>query len=235
MDPPPATSSPEVTPTPPLTSAPSSGSPRKVAAAKTAAESSTAETVTEVTETVVLTTEPAPAAEAVNAPPPTETPGNSVAAPAAEDSVVLPPLTTPPTTENSTTTTPAPTPTPTPTATTPAADLEVDRSAIEKNSNGSDEPSSENPELWNIDGCEVDMLVKYKMGGNLWYVQSRMRENPPKKPIPGFPINRTAREAMRFYSKEDEGEFNKDSKNYCAGAAWKTIEVANPPAAKLVC
>jgi hypothetical protein len=107
----------------------------------------------------------------------------------------------------------------------------IDRSGIEKNASGCDEPSSADPELWNIDGCEVDMLVKYKMGGNLWYVQSRMRENPPQKPIPGFPLNQKATDASRYYAKEDEGEFNKDSTNFCDGAAWKAIQEANPPVA----
>ena len=77
----------------------------------------------------------------------------------------------------------------------------VDRSEIERNANGSEEPSSADPELWNIgdghpihspspselgsllsapvlpsppppprppDNCEVDILVKYKMGGQMW-------------------------------------------------------------------
>ena len=60
----------------------------------------------------------------------------------------------------------------------------VDRSDITRNANGSEEPSSADPELYNVDGTEVDYLVKYKMGGQMWYVQSRMRENPPKgKPV----------------------------------------------------
>jgi hypothetical protein len=110
----------------------------------------------------------------------------------------------------------------------------VDRSEIERNKNGSEEPSSADPELWNIDNCEVDILVKYKMGGQMWYVQSRMRENTaksPAAPIPGFPMNKKAEDAKRFYAKEDEGEFNKGSENFANAKGWKEIEAANPPVA----
>jgi hypothetical protein len=46
---------------------------------------------------------------------------------------------------------------------------EIDRSEIERNANGCEEPSSADPELWNVDNCEVDILVKYKV----LYVQHR--------------------------------------------------------------
>ena len=44
----------------------------------------------------------------------------------------------------------------------------VDRSEIIRNGNGSEEPHSNNPELWNIDGTEMDLNQKYKMGGQMW-------------------------------------------------------------------
>ena len=44
------------------------------------------------------------------------------------------------------------------------ADAGLDRSGIERNANGSEEPHSEDPELWNIDGTEMDLSAKYKMG-----------------------------------------------------------------------
>ena len=117
-------------------------------------------------------------------------------------------------------------------ATTPAASVDgIDRSEIERNKNGTEEPSSADPELWNIDNCEVDILVKYKMGGQMWYVQSRMRENnakSPALPIPGFPMNKKAEDAKRFYSKDDV-EYNAGSTNFCKAAGWKEIEAANPP------
>ncbi len=107
----------------------------------------------------------------------------------------------------------------------------IDRSGIERNAFGSEEPSSGDPELWNIDNCEVDILVKYKVGGQMWYVQSRMRENAmktPRKSIAGFPMNKKALDAKRYYSKDDV-EFNIDSTNYGNGAWWKEIESSNPP------
>ena len=80
----------------------------------------------------------------------------------------------------------------------------VDRAGIERNANGSEEPSSSAPELWNVDDCEVDILVKYKMGGQMWYVQSRMRENNATgKPIAGFPMNKRAEESGRYYVKDN--------------------------------
>ena len=60
----------------------------------------------------------------------------------------------------------------------------VDRAEIERNMGGSEEPSSSDPELWNVDNCEVDMLVKYKMGGQMWYVQSRSRITTLSFPFP---------------------------------------------------
>lgn len=63
-----------------------------------------------------------------------------------------------------------------------------------------------------------------------WYVQSRMRRNNANgKPIPGFPMNKKAVKAKRYYAS-DEGEFNESSKNFGDGAFWKKIEAANPPA-----
>ena len=118
-----------------------------------------------------------------------------------------------------------------PVETSDTSDDNIDRSEIERNKNGSEEPSSADPELWNIDNCEVDILVKYKMGGQMWYVQSRMRENnakSPPLPIPGFPMNKKAEDAKRYYAKDDE-EFNKGSTNFCGSAGWKDIEAANPP------
>lgn len=125
---------------------------------------------------------------------------------------------------------------PTTTANDASATEEVDRSEIERNKNGCEEPSSADPELWNIDNCEVDILVKYKMGGQMWYVQSRMRENTaknPPKPIPGFPMNKKAEDAKRFYSKDDE-EFNVGSTNFTDAKGWKVIESNNPPVSAAV-
>jgi len=113
---------------------------------------------------------------------------------------------------------------------TPIAAGTIDRSEINRNINGSEEPSSADPELWNVDNCEVDILVKYKMGGQMWYVQSRMRENTaksPAMPIAGFPMNKKADDAKRFYSKDDVN-FNTGSTNFCKRPGWKEIEAANP-------
>lgn len=56
--------------------------------------------------------------------------------------------------------------------TTPTADKAtewVDRSLITRNAEGSEEAHSDVPELWNIDGCEMDLSASYKVGGQMWY------------------------------------------------------------------
>jgi hypothetical protein len=114
----------------------------------------------------------------------------------------------------------------------PAASADgVDRSDIERNANGSEEPSSADPELWNVDGTEVDYLVKYKVGGQMWYVQSRMRENPPKgMPIPGFPMNQKAKDAKRYYKVEgDDGKETEFNTENDPATHWKK-EWQVPPA-----
>ena len=79
----------------------------------------------------------------------------------------------------------------------------VDRTAIERNAKGSEEPNSPDPELWNIDGTEVDFLAKYKTGGQMWYLQSRAKESiATGKNIPGYPINQKACDARRKFSSD---------------------------------
>ena len=50
------------------------------------------------------------------------------------------------------------------------------RTGVEQNIGGSEEPHSDDPELWNIDGTEIDFNAKYKLGGQMWYLQSRMQD-----------------------------------------------------------
>jgi len=107
----------------------------------------------------------------------------------------------------------------------------VDRSQIERNLHGCEEPHSADPELWNVDHTEVDMLVMYKLGRQLWYLQSRMREDTAAtdpKPIAGYPINKKAVDARRYY-KRNGVEFNQGSTNFDFVENWKKIEAANPP------
>jgi WD40 repeat protein len=78
----------------------------------------------------------------------------------------------------------------------------VDRSNIKRNAHGSEEPHSDDPELWNIDGTEVDYFAIYKSGGQLWYLQSRAKESlakVPPKPIPGVPLNKKAIDSGRIF------------------------------------
>jgi hypothetical protein len=47
-------------------------------------------------------------------------------------------------------------------------DADVERSTIVRNEEGSEEPHSTHPELWNIDGTEMDLNQQYKTGGQMW-------------------------------------------------------------------
>ncbi|GMI14167.1 hypothetical protein TrVE_jg2716 [Triparma verrucosa] len=79
----------------------------------------------------------------------------------------------------------------------------IDRSEIERNSNGSEEPHSLKPELWNIDGTEMDLNAKYKIGGQLWYLQDRaLGAIKDGTSIPG--------EAMTEYAKTREKDRRED-------------------------
>jgi len=74
----------------------------------------------------------------------------------------------------------------------------VDRRGINRNVNGFEEPHGPNPELWNIDGCEVDLTAKYKLGGQMWYLQSRALEHSEKgESIPGVPMSAVAKDSGR--------------------------------------
>eukprot|EP01043_Picozoa_sp_COSAG02_P024996 COSAG02_NODE_1387_length_12938_cov_24.292235_6_plen_1592_part_00 len=80
----------------------------------------------------------------------------------------------------------------------------INRSAIERNAMGCEEPHSDDPELWNIDGTECDIRAKYKVGGQMWYLQSRALDAiKNERPIAGSPMNRTAVLSHRKY-KVDE-------------------------------
>jgi hypothetical protein len=45
----------------------------------------------------------------------------------------------------------------------------VNREGIERNHSGEEEPHSLSPELWDIDGTELDLRAQYKVGGQLWH------------------------------------------------------------------
>jgi len=80
----------------------------------------------------------------------------------------------------------------------------INRSEIERNAEGSEEPHSDDPELWNIDGTELDLRAKYKVGGQMWYLQSRATDAiKAVRPIPGAPMNRTAVLSHRKYKAEE--------------------------------
>ena len=83
----------------------------------------------------------------------------------------------------------------------------MDRSSITRNKKGSEEKNSKKPELWNIDGTEMDWNAKYKTGGQMWYVQCRAKEiHESGKEISGYPINEKALASKRIFFKERKKE-----------------------------
>ena len=79
----------------------------------------------------------------------------------------------------------------------------INRSAIERNAKGCEEPHSSDPELWNIDGTECDIRAKYKVGGQMWYLQSRALDAiKNERPIAGSPMNRAAVAAERRFKAD---------------------------------
>ena len=75
---------------------------------------------------------------------------------------------------------------------------------IERNAGGSEEPHSADPEIWNIGGTEVDLNAKYKVGKQMWYLQSRMKDAiRDQKPIAGSPFNQKAKDANRLFAEDD--------------------------------
>ena len=78
------------------------------------------------------------------------------------------------------------------------ATLSYAREQIIRNLAGVEEPSSIDPELWNIGGTEVDLRQrKYRFGGQLWYLRSRAVDAIKvgrRHDIAGRPMNRKAHE-----------------------------------------
>jgi hypothetical protein len=72
---------------------------------------------------------------------------------------------------------------------------------IERNAGGCEEPHSADPELWNIDGVEVDLGAKYRIGGQMWYLQDRAKDSiKVGAPIAGTPFNDKATSAKRLFA-----------------------------------
>jgi hypothetical protein len=89
-------------------------------------------------------------------------------------------------------------------AAAPAA-AEPSADGIERNAGGCEEPHSDDPELWNIDGTEMDLNAKYKIGGQMWYLQDRAKDAiKAGKPIAGVPFNQAATDSGRLFDAGDD-------------------------------
>lgn len=76
-----------------------------------------------------------------------------------------------------------------------------------RNAGGCDEKHSRKPELWNIDGTELDLKGNYKFGGQMWYLQDRaLSATKAGRPIAGFPINAAAVKSGHAHTVTDRGE-----------------------------
>jgi hypothetical protein len=86
-----------------------------------------------------------------------------------------------------------------------AAPAEPNADGIARNAGGCEEPHSDDPELWNIDGTEMDLNAKYKIGGQMWYLQDRAKDAiKAGKPIAGEPFNQKATDAGRLFDAGDD-------------------------------
>eukprot|EP01044_Picomonas_judraskeda_P005157 COSAG03_NODE_476_length_7617_cov_79.083400_1_plen_1988_part_00 len=78
-----------------------------------------------------------------------------------------------------------------------------------RNAGGCEEKHSRKPQLWNIDGTELDLQGTYKFGGQLWYLQDRaLGAIKAGRPIAGFPINQAAAKSGHAFTaqgQEDDG------------------------------
>ena len=102
----------------------------------------------------------------------------------------------------------------------PAAIVVPGDAAPLRNANGCEEPHSKRPELWNIDGTELDMKGSYKVGGQMWYLQDRANDAVKDgRPIAGFPINDRAKKTGHLYKEPEEEEEDDYDGNEPAAAA----------------
>jgi hypothetical protein len=98
-----------------------------------------------------------------------------------------------------------------------------------QNAAGADEPHSSQPELWEIDGREVDLNAQYKPGGQLRCVQSRANDAARKKePIFGRPMNMAAFEANRNYLWAPKRNLEPAAPQPAPESAMNTMPVPEP-------
>lgn len=78
---------------------------------------------------------------------------------------------------------------------------------IHRNKGGEEQPHSAYPELWNVNGVEIDVHAKYVVGTQLWYVQSCLQERINQKTLKDYnaaPINDRARKSIRLVNVEPD-------------------------------
>ena len=74
-----------------------------------------------------------------------------------------------------------------------------------RNKDGCDQPHSGDPELWDIDGSEMDWYGTYILGSHEWYIQTRAHDRyneTPPLPIAGMPLNEKAKTSGRAYMQQ---------------------------------
>ena len=74
----------------------------------------------------------------------------------------------------------------------------IDRTGIDRNAKGEEEPHGPDPSIWRIGEAEIDLTPghTYEFGGQLWYLASRAHDKIGRGvPIPGTPLNKKARQS----------------------------------------
>jgi hypothetical protein len=90
----------------------------------------------------------------------------------------------------------------------------------------SEEPHSAQPDLWDVDGTEVDLNATYKFGGQLWYLKERANDAAKAgRPIPGRkmqPPSPGPAQTPADRSRGEEGGAEVDPEN--PAPRWSTTE-----------
>ena len=98
-----------------------------------------------------------------------------------------------------------------------------------RNKNGCDQAHTSNPELWDIDGTEMDWNATYICGSHLWYIQTRAKDRhhmtPKSLPIAGLPLNDNATNSKRLYMQQVKNM--KKAAKKAAKLKTKEMELAN--------
>eukprot|EP00931_Biecheleriopsis_adriatica_P016907 TRINITY_DN12313_c0_g1_i1.p1 TRINITY_DN12313_c0_g1~~TRINITY_DN12313_c0_g1_i1.p1 ORF type:complete len:620 (-),score=158.00 TRINITY_DN12313_c0_g1_i1:98-1909(-) len=96
---------------------------------------------------------------------------------------------------------------------------------IERNKNGCEEPHSARPKLYNINGTEVDWNATYKIGGQLWYLQCRLKEAVKAgSPIAGYRMKKRCHSVCSHSSEDEKADSHLREEAQEASSSFQQID-----------